>query len=790
MQHDDRSDQPREYPGPRTASAYRPRAVKRLLLLRARSMIAVACAGLALLPQLSCRRRTVVDLEVQIRAQPYPRPRCGKGPREAGPVSGSGSPIAGAHVRIQPGDRHTATDVTGKARFPGTTEIARLTVSAPGFRQKTLTAVELPARDGGLRVQLDPCFFPGGNQTEVGFDRRVTLRGRNICGPEWSDAKLKWTQLEGPDVSPSVERWTSRTLSFTTAPLDQVRHLPRKPQMLAFSPDQAGQYVFRLIATSSKGLRSIGHVMVTSASVSSGITSVAPNHTYYFAGLPQGPWNWQITDAPRRWSIRLRGEQTRTPNLRVATRGAALESNESLELEEQNSGLKFSLMIAPWDATPRDCGRSSCHASLEGQWRASRHGASWKMLLDGVHPLHRGEAGESCAACHSLGYDPSSDDGGYDEIAKAHQADFPIHPRSGEYAALPEPVKAVSNVYCLACHGPARLDPPFGSQPGLFSAAVCARCHDRLPEQDNVAQWKTSRHARALSELEPPPTELPGCGKCHVAQSFYRKHFALSRPVVGLALSSCCEHPEPISCQACHNAMLAIYPRQLNAYGAGQTPGGLALNNLAAAAVCIYCHSSEHDTSLPSTIDRRLAPHAPQTELLYGKGAYPEIPGGGSRPGGLACVGKTPQSCVTCHMHQSEASGRTELRYGGHTFRMANKDGRENLAPCRKCHEGLDRFNTLARADYDGDGRFEGVQDETDGLLYMLEVRLRRAVRRLKVTRCGREDAPGAWVAASPQGQVVIVDGKGFDLGDCDANGFVRARRALLCRARISHRAL
>ena len=41
--------------------------------------------------------------------------------------------------------------------------------------------------------------------------------------------------------------------------------------------------------------------------------------------------------------------------------------------------------------------------------------------------------------------------------------------------------------------------PPVAEQPGLFAVGVCARCHDRQPEQTTVAEWKLSKHAKTVT---------------------------------------------------------------------------------------------------------------------------------------------------------------------------------------------------------------------------------------------------------------------------------------------------
>jgi hypothetical protein len=83
----------------------------------------------------------------------------------------------------------------------------------------------------------------------------------------------------------------------------------------------------------------------------------------------------------------------------------------------------------------------------------------------------------------------------------------------------------------------------------------------------------------------------------------------------------------------------------------------------------------------------------------------------------------------------------------------------------------MSRFNDKAKADYDGDGLIEGVQDEVDGLLVLLRDRLQRAVAAREWRGCRRQ--PGHGLQVDERLKIVVVDAAGKDLGDCDENGVI-----------------
>ncbi len=96
--------------------------------------------------------------------------------------------------------------------------------------------------------------------------------------------------------------------------------------------------------------------------------------------------------------------------------------------------------------------------------------------------------------------------------------------------------------------------------------------------------------------------------------------------------------------------------------------------------------------------------------------------------------------CVTCHMAagpSAEEAGYGHL--GGHTFKVVSGHGIGHLlgtdegdeqageagdielvSACQTCHASVTEINRLARADYDGDGVREGIQDEVSGLVFAL----------------------------------------------------------------------
>src|SRR5512142_2848341 len=66
-----------------------------------------------------------------------------------------------------------------------------------------------------------------------------------------------------------------------------------------------------------------------------------------------------------------------------------------------------------------------------------------------------------------------------------------------------------------------------------------------------------------------------------------------------------------------------------------------------------------------------------------------------------------------------DAKDPNYLKVGAHTFNTTNA-GFDYGASCKSCHGDVKDFNLKAKADYDGNGKIEGVQDEVKGLLQVV----------------------------------------------------------------------
>ncbi|MBI4238391.1 MAG: hypothetical protein HY696_08245 [Deltaproteobacteria bacterium] len=114
---------------------------------------------------------------------------------------------------------------------------------------------------------------------------------------------------------------------------------------------------------------------------------------------------------------------------------------------------------------------------------------------------------------------------------------------------------------------------------------------------------------------------------------------------------------------------------------------------------------------------------------------------------GDTTLSSTNDKCITCHMATGPTNTAEGFQHlGGHAFKLrtghsighlagsGEEEGEsesesagelELVSACTACHSSLTEINRTARADYDGDGSQEGVQDEVKGLLLNVSTKLK-----------------------------------------------------------------
>lgn len=212
-------------------------------------------------------------------------------------------------------------------------------------------------------------------------------------------------------------------------------------------------------------------------------------------------------------------------------------------------------------------------------------------------------------------------------------------------------------------------------------------------------QWATSKHNIKNIDLsaEDAPAKRDNCLVCHDGQGFAaNKAKRAELPTAAQA------QPNSIDCGVCHSG----HGKDLMTSGStAKLSNGLAIKGAGTGALCISCHNGR---KLPDAA-KKPAPHrSPQFDVLYAVGATTPGEAYGSSPHGA-----NPDTCVSCHMAKLDG-------VANHTFKVVDKPAYVKEA-CGSCHAGLTTVNRTALADYDGDKVVEGIQDEVEGLMKLVE---------------------------------------------------------------------
>ncbi len=295
------------------------------------------------------------------------------------------------------------------------------------------------------------------------------------------------------------------------------------------------------------------------------------------------------------------------------------------------------------------------------------------------------------------------------------------------------------------------------------SSAGCLRCHNSKGFEVFVEEGEEELLAIASTFLTNPTADFPGvtCAGCHDPHNATNDaQLRLAGELTMAIDDSTVDAGNAAVCYTCHDGNYAKGETNCDVNGSGTAT---ADDDDARAGVETVDGKCETKDGTAIGYWRGGMHYVTQGPMLEGKQAVTDLNHDGTTDLTLdensfhstssftlaAATGNTSLSsennkCVTCHM--AEGPGPEEEGYGhigGHTFSVVTghpighlqgtdegdilpeEEGDiENLAACTVCHASISEanggFNRTARADYDGDGTREGVQDEVKGLIYNL----------------------------------------------------------------------
>lgn len=399
----------------------------------------------------------------------------------------------------------------------------------------------------------------------------------------------------------------------------------------------------------------------------------------------------------------------------------------------------------------------TCHPRQVEDWVKTGHANSLAPLLDNkLAPDQDSHFTEYCAACHTTGYfvpPIGAGSNGFKDAATATKWQFPTLEQinaagkggPSNFDAMPPEVKAMANIGCEQCHGPAAEHVKNGASVMATSqsAGTCNMCHNSGGHGKGT-ELQNAGHSDANSPAfnEPIGPTRQACVRCHSGDGYVS---FLANPTNPAAWANV---KQTISCATCHNPHDSTNAWQLRIV---DKPIGLPFQvtqNVGLSATCFECHNSRttpeeavkssfpHYSSVAEFISNtggvtygQKVANSPHGDLVGSapvkNPAATDDPAAGkflwSAPGDDK--GNVPGACVACHMWPLIADPKDPNfeKVGGHSFNTVSPDGKfEYTAACESCHQDITTFNMPVQADYDGNGKIEGAQDEVKGLLDVL----------------------------------------------------------------------
>jgi hypothetical protein len=401
-----------------------------------------------------------------------------------------------------------------------------------------------------------------------------------------------------------------------------------------------------------------------------------------------------------------------------------------------------------------------CHPAKVDDWAKTGHARIFTELIDNKRtpdiPTHYAE---TCIVCHTNGWNLTSKGvpigaNGFTDVQAKDKWVFPTFAQidaGGNWAKMPKDLQNMADIQCENCHGPAGEHVAGTGRPAVsMDEGVCNVCHNGSSRHNKGEQLKNAAHSDATAAAWNIPTG-PGeqaCVRCHSGAGYVT---FLDDPKNPAAWDN---SKQTVSCATCHDPHSNANPWQLRIVG---KPVGLPFDAKAAglSATCMECHNGR--TNATGAVNSQFPHYSSVAEFLndtggvdYGKtipnsphgmmvGAAPipnpaaaEDPEAAkflfSAPGDTK--GNVPGPCVTCHQWPiiADPQDPNYQKVGGHSFNTVSPDGKfDYTAACTGCHGVLKDFNFNAKADYDGNGKVEGVQDEVKGLLTVLWGALEKA---------------------------------------------------------------
>ena len=650
--------------------------------------------------------------------------------RISGTVKNSltGTPLDGVTIVTAPllKDANIITDAGGVYSASLPVGVYSLTFKKDNFKSTT-QSVSVVAGQGEtvdiVLAPISPVVINAGADQVSSPGSAVTLQATAEPLDSSTVTAYQWSQVSGAPAT--IDNAKSSTTGVTLgdasaykAELIKVLAPPDRFIVQGISPyalESAEVANFQVTVTSSTGnyTDTVEVSIVLPYTVSAGIANVPHGLPVLIHGKTQAAYSWSLT-GPSASKATLDSPTDQNPSFTpdIAGKYTVSENSSSVALDVFAGRWEGAIIGQDAKGQPLASGCTACHDGTVAPdkfttWKASGHAEIFTQNLN-----TNASYGEQCFVCHSVGFNKTADNGGFDDAA-----DYTAFLESGllgkpnpdnwtnMLALFPKSAK-MANDQCENCHGP-NLDTtlhPNGiidPQRVNIAADVCGSCHGEPPRHGRFQQWQQSAHADFQLAID--RSNSASCARCHTGQGFltWIDQGDLTKQIQGekgnanidelKAMGISRDTAQPQTCAVCHDPHLqgktSGKPNTATVRFQGNTmllPSGYQALNVGRGAICITCHNtrngSHNDANPPPSYS---APHtSAQGDVLMGENAY------------FVTRGRSPHSfikdtCATCHMELTLPP--PEFSYEGsgtnHTFKAS-------LNVCSSCHS--DRLDAAA----------------------------------------------------------------------------------------------
>jgi predicted CXXCH cytochrome family protein len=621
-------------------------------------------------------------------------------------VDEAGAGIGGATVAFFPGSATTTADATGAYTIDLPIGVYSATASATGYTDGSADNISVVA---GGTTTVDPIALVAVNpiaitpltaQYQIGYGATTTVTasasGATGLTYSWRQTAGTTATLTGTDTATVTVTMPTLAACLTAAGTGYA--LRNRTELLPISPRIQGKITLTLTVTGG-GFTKTTTVSISAAEVTGSVLDVPVGLNVYFQGAEAATYAWTLT-VPTGSTATLRNGTTRTPSFVpdiVGTYTLALGTTT------------FSIVAGEWVGSG-DPTCTTCHRTALTEYSATDHANIFAGQLDNL--LGDPEYTTSCLRCHTVGYNVSATNGGFDEVMATTGWTIPETLEAGNWAAFQTAYPSLAqlaNIQCENCHGPNDSDAhTTGAARTSLNSGMCSICHDSGSNHHKPYEWSTTAHANFETAVADGVTST-SCTRCHGAQGYlaYVDRLATGNAAPFTtaeltALGITTANVEPITCQTCHDPHGATNPKQLRQYDSiAMLPGGFGVSGVGMGAQCISCHNTRNGTCVPTTsgtapwcgttgptvywLHDDMAPAASftsystahaaaQGDVLMGVNAYFVGPGGFD----VSPHAAISDTCVGCHMAPEAALADG---VGDHTWMVSEE-------VCADCHGG------------------------------------------------------------------------------------------------------